>query len=202
MFNARRLLPVIALSAALAAGALILMPASSEGSTQDHNRLEANVVATNPGPLTACSDTCTPGNFVAHLIYVKNKNELTNTPVTTRATLPNAFVVSSVDEKIFVDGVQTFTVETQTPPPNAVFRGQSGHWPSTVTCPPDPTQPCNVVGNPAVLPGENTAAFYIGWFHGDQEPNGTYVFRFTIHGTLNGTPVDLTASSPPIVMTN
>jgi len=37
-----------------------------------------------------------------------------------------------------------------------------------------------------------------GWFHGQSDPNGTLVMRFTIHGTLNGTPVDLTASSPPI----
>ncbi len=38
-FNARRLLPVIVLTGALAAGAVILVPTSSKGSTQDHNRL-------------------------------------------------------------------------------------------------------------------------------------------------------------------
>jgi hypothetical protein len=202
MFNARRLLQAIALSAALAAGALVLMPASSEGSTQDHNRLSVEVVATNPGPLTACDGSnCTAANFVEHLIYVKNKNDLVNRGGT-RATLPNAFVVSSVDEVIFVDGVDTFDLTNITPPPDPGEWGfLSGHWPSTVTCTPG-VRPCNVVSSPAILPGENTAVLFGGWFHGDQEPNGTYVFKFTVHGTLNGTPVDVTASSPPIVMTN
>jgi hypothetical protein len=39
------------------------------------------------------------------------------------------------------------------------------------------------------------------WFHGSDEPTGSYVFRFTLHGTLNGAPVDLTASSKSIQMT-
>lgn len=43
--------------------------------------------------------------------------------------------------------------------------------------------------------------FWISWAHGNTEPNGIYVFEFTVHGTLNGTPVDLRASSPPVVMT-
>ena len=121
--------------------------------------------------------------------------------VGTRATQPNSYVVSSVDESIFVNGVQFGSTTTFTPPPNAFFRSRSGRWPATVTCPP-PNDPCNVVGSPAVVPGEETAIFYSLWFHGDAEPNGSYVFRYTVHGTLNGTPVDLTASSPPIQMTN
>jgi hypothetical protein len=44
--------------------------------------------------------------------------------------------------------------------------------------------------------------FWNGWFHGNEEANGTYVFTFTVHGTLNGTPLDLTASGPEIRMTN
>jgi hypothetical protein len=59
----------------------------------------------------------------------------------------------------------------------------------------------DVGSNPAVLPGEEASVFWTGWGHGDAEPNGTYIFKFTIHGTLNGTPVTLTASAPPIVMT-
>jgi hypothetical protein len=51
------------------------------------------------------------------------------------------------------------------------------------------------------IPGEEVVVHYVGWAHGSDEPNGTYVFTFTIHGTLNGTPVVLRASSPPIVMT-
>jgi hypothetical protein len=42
---------------------------------------------------------------------------------------------------------------------------------------------------------------YAGWSHGVDEPDGTYVFKHTIHGSLNGTAVALTASSPPISMT-
>jgi len=135
------------------------------------------------------------------VIYVENKNDLENQGGT-RATLPNAFVVSSVDETIFVDGVDMFDLTNITPPPEpGDFGFLSGHWPSTVTCTPG-VRPCNVVSSPAILPGENTAVLFGGWFHGDQEPNGTYVFRFTVHGTLNGAPVDLTASSPSILMTD
>jgi hypothetical protein len=50
------------------------------------------------------------------------------------------------------------------------------------------------------IPGENTVALYVGWAHGIGEPIGTYVFKFTIHGKVNGTAVVLTASSPPIQM--
>lgn len=202
-FNLSRVLPVVVLSGALAAGALILTPTSSEGSTRDHNRLFAYVVPTTRGPLHACSDpdNCTPATVVREFIYVVNGNQLTNEQGGTRETLPNAYVVSSVDEAIFVDGVHTFD-EAFTPPPNAIYRSRSGNWPSTVTCPPGPNDPCNVVNSPAIDPGEDTIIVRNAWAHGVEEPNGTYVFRFTVHGTLNGTPVDLTASSPPILMTN
>jgi len=43
---------------------------------------------------------------------------------------------------------------------------------------------------------------YAGWQHAVGEPNGKYVFQYTVHGTLNGAPVDVTASSQPIFMTN
>jgi hypothetical protein len=78
----------------------------------------------------------------------------------------------------------------------------AGHWPTTVRCqlgaPPDP---CNEIHNPAVVPGEVASVLYAGWSHGVDEPDGTYVFKHTIHGSLNGTAVALTASSPPISMT-
>jgi len=204
-FNASRLLPVVVLSGALTAGALILVPASSEGSTQDHNRLSAYVVASNRGPLPQCSDDgsdCTPANFVWEFIHVVNANSLSNSTGLdhggTRPTWPNAFVVSSVDESVFLDGVELGS-GTIIPPPNPPERlGTAGRWPSTVTCGQPPTRPCNVVTSPAVLPDENTVIFYDGWFHGQSDANGVLVFRYTVHGTLNGTPVDLTASSPPI----
>lgn len=178
--------------------------AASESSTQNH--LFAFVVPTNRGPLPPCSadgSGCTAANRVWHFIHVVNANQLTNFLAggTTRATLPNAFTVSSVDQTIFVDGVETFSGFTFTPPPEPSLRLWSGHWPSTVTCPSAGT-PCNMVGSPAVVPGENAVVLYSGWTHGVGEPNGTYVFRLTVHGTMNGTPVDLTASSPPILMTD
>src|SRR3990172_10254428 len=79
--------------------------------------LDISVVATNRGPLPACSGypNCTPDNAVWHFIYVKNKNPLTNLAGgTNRATLPNSFVVSSVEWTIFADGVE-LTNDTHTP---------------------------------------------------------------------------------------
>jgi hypothetical protein len=195
----------VATVVALLAAATLAFATSSESSSTN-NRLFAYVVATNRGPLPAClqdGSNCTPTNTVWHFIHVMNGNQLTNlNGGTSRATVPNAFVVSSVDWSIFVNGVEWLVPDPFTPPPNAFFRSYSGHWPSTVTCAPGVPPPCGVVGNPAVVPGENTAVVYVGWAHGDGEPNGTYVFRYTVHGTLNGDPVDLTASSPPIQMTD
>jgi hypothetical protein len=198
--RARRFVRTASIVGIVAAVALALVPAASESSTQ--NRLFAFVVPSNREPLPACSGPdCTPANSVWHFIYVANANRLTNLNLgTTRATVPNAFAVGSVDSSIFVDGVATFS-STLTPPPDAgEFSFWAGHWPSTVSCGGLPP-PCGVVGSPAVLPGENTAVLYTGWTHANTEPNGTYVFKFTVHGTLNGAPVDLHATSPPIVMT-
>jgi hypothetical protein len=184
----------------VAAAVALIVPAASESTTSQG--LFAYVVPTNLGPLPPCSGSdCTPANTVWHFIYVINANRLTNlNGGTNRATVPNSFVVSSVDEQVFVDGVEhPEFATTYTPPPNASFTSYSGHWPSTVTCPPGGA-PCNVVGSPAILPGENTVALYVGWVHGAGEPVGTYVFKFTIHGTVNGTAVVLTANSPPIQM--
>jgi hypothetical protein len=206
MFRKRFILAVVALIAAGALAAVFVVGGAATPSARADsltNGLFAYVAPTNPGPLPACSGSdCTDANTVWHFIHVVNTNHLTNNlRGTNRATMPNSFVVSNVDWKIFVNGVEVPEFETTfTPPPNANLRSWSGHWPSTVTCPSDGTA-CNVVGSPAVVPGENTAVLYAGWIHGNTEPNGAYVFKYTIHGTLNGTPVDLTASSPPIQMT-
>jgi hypothetical protein len=196
----RRLIVTIVVATAAAAVALTL---PSAGGSTTSEALFAYVVPTNAGPLPSCSADCTPANTVWHFIRVLNASRLTNLETgTNRATVPNAYAIDSVDEQIFVDGVEhpEFAF-TYTPPPNPSYRPYSGHWPSTATCPPE-GPPCNVIDSPAILPGENTTALYVGWVHGTGEPNGTYVFRFTIHGTLNGTPVDLQTSSPPIVMTS
>ncbi len=160
--KARRFALAAVLSAAVASVAPAFVPAAIESTTS--NGLHAYVVATNPGPLPACSGSdCTPANTVWHFIHVVNANRLTNNLVrTNRATVPNAFAVSSVDWKIFVNGVEQPQFDTTfTPPPNPNLRSWSGHWPSTVTCPSDGSA-CDVVGSPAVVPGENTVALYAG----------------------------------------
>lgn len=200
---ARRLGRAVGLMGIVAALALISIPAA--GTTGLGNGLYAFVRADGPGPLPACSGPdCTNANSVWHFVYVTNLNRLleVNLGPRTRATLQNAFVVSSVDSTVLIDGVEQpgppFTV---TPPPNAFFRTYSGHWPSTVSCP-SGSDPCNLVGSPAVIPGEVTSVVFTGWTHGVGEPNGTHVFKYVVHGTLNGTPVDLTAYSRPIEMTD
>jgi hypothetical protein len=55
------------------------------------------------------------------------------------------------------------------------------------------------VGKPAIIPGENTVAVFFG------QPlelgSGKYVFNYTLHGTVNGNPVDLSATSPQVIAT-
>jgi hypothetical protein len=188
---------------ALLALGLVLVPAA--GTTGLGNGLYAFVRADGPGPLPACSPAdCTNASTVWHFVYVANLNRLeeVNLGPRTRATLQNAFVVTSVDSTALIDGVEQpgppFTV---TPPPNAFFRTYAGHWPSTVSCPAG-ADPCNVVGSPAVIPGEVTSVVFTGWTHAVGEQNGTHVFKYVVHGTLNGEPVNLTAYSRPIEMTD
>jgi hypothetical protein len=197
----RRIVRAASLVGMVAVLAPALVSAAPETATPD--RLSVDVVATNRGPLPACSGPdCTPTNAVGHFVYIDNKNQLTNLGGRTRENVPNAFVINSVESTISVDGVDTFH-STMTPPPNSGdFSFWAGHWPSTVSCPPGGPPPCGVVGNPAILPGENTVAVYTGWTHAVGEPNGKYVFRYTVHGALNGTPVDLEASSKAILMTD
>jgi hypothetical protein len=206
----KRLLTVAAglVIAAAAVTAVVVsgdLTTSSAKAASSGDGLSAYVALTNRGPLLPCSGAdCTAANFTWIYVHIINSNPPSDQPVGggRRATTPNAFVLDSVDETIFVDGL-VFSQETLTPPPNVSDRlGTSGRWPATVTCgdPPAPP-PCATVLNPAILPGENTVGFYDGWFHGSTEPTGSYVFKFTFHGTLNGAPVDLTASSKSIQMT-
>jgi hypothetical protein len=135
-WKARRLVRATTLTCTIAVLTLAFVPAASESSTQ--NRLFAFVVPTNRGPLPACSPgTCTLANNVNHFVYVLNANGLKHVLQgggRTRPEVANAFVVSSVDWSIFVDGVDTFDF-TATPPPDAgEFFFWSGHWVSTVGC--------------------------------------------------------------------
>jgi hypothetical protein len=197
---AKPIIVAVLVTAAAITAAVVVFPALATG---PGNRLDAKVVATNPGPLPACSDNCTNANLTRLFIYVENGNVLVNANASGphRANLLNAFAVSSIDQAIIIDGVQDHDFDfTFTPPPNPSFQPNSGHWPVSASCPPE-GPPCTILGNPAILPKEETVLYYTGWIHGVGEPNGTYVFKYTIHGTLNGAPVDLHVSSPPIVMT-
>jgi hypothetical protein len=200
--RARRYARLTAFIAVVAAVALVLIPVAIESNGGD--RLQAFVAASTHGPL--CTVSCT-SNTVWDLIYVSNANPIESAndgQFRARDTLHNAFVISSVDQTIFVDGDQYSTTTTWTPPPYpgpAAFPGYAARWTETVQCPAT-GPPCNEVRSPAVLPGEKTAVLFLGWGHGPGEPNGKYVFEYTVHGTLNGIPVDVTAQSQPISMTD
>jgi hypothetical protein len=194
---------LIAVAAVVAAAALItggtLAFAGSTGT-----RLDAKVLVTNPGPLPACAEDgsdCGLANTAHFYIRIDNANALTNLGARTRADNRNAFVVKSIDWAVFVNGVQDHDYDfTYTPPPNPSYQPYSGHWLVSASCP-AAGPPCTDVGNPAVLPQEEASIFYNGWAHGNAEPSGNYIFKFTIHGILNGNAVDLAASSAPIRMT-
>ena len=203
----RLLLAGALLLAAAAVTAVIVrgdLTTSSARAASPGDGLSAYVVLTNRGPLPPCpADGCTAANLVWEYVHVINSNPVGNDiNGGRRSTAANAFVLDSAVETVLVDGT-VFSQETLTPPPNVTDRpGPSGRWPATVTCgsPPAPP-PCTTVLSPAILPGENTIGFYDGWFHGSDEPKGSYVFQFTLHGTINGAPVDFTASSKAIQMT-
>lgn len=203
----RLLLGGAVLLAAAAVTAVIVrgdLTTSSAKAASPGDGLSAYVVLTNRGPLTPCqAPPCSVASSTWEYVHVINSNAPSNDlEGGRRATAGNAFVLDSVDETILVDGV-VFSQETLTPPPNVSDRlSTSGRWPATVTCgtPPAPP-PCTTVLNPAVLPGENTIGFYDGFAHGSDEPTGSYVFQFTLQGTLNGAPVDVSASSKSIQMT-
>jgi hypothetical protein len=193
---------LIGLTLASASCALVFASTSTEGGAQDS--LQGSVGLSNRGPLHLCQTVPDPRCQTWHLIYIKNANQITGdvtapSQFRARQFVQNAFVVSSVDQSIFADG-ELYQENTYTPPPNANPTAYSGNWPSTVRCVTSP--PCDVVLSPAILPGEKTAAVIVGWAHVTGEPSGKYVFRYTVHGTVNGGPVDVTTSTPPIVMSD
>jgi hypothetical protein len=197
-----------ALVAAVAVAAVVVrgeLATSSAKAASPGDGLSAYVLLTNRGPLPPCTPgSCTAANFTWEYAHIINSNTPSNEPGSApgdRTNVPNSFVLNSVDVTILVNGA-IFSQEHILPPPSTDHRfGTAGRWPATVTCGVPVTLPCGTVLNPAILPGENTVGFFDGWFHASDEPTGSYVFRFTFHGTLNGAPVDLTASSKQIEMT-
>ncbi|MGB2875248.1 MAG: hypothetical protein WBB76_07205 [Gaiellaceae bacterium] len=205
---------LLLLAAAAAAAASVLFLALQPGASHSAafgSKIYAFAVPSNPGPVHACSFTdapCPLNTWLQIPIYTANTYPLTtwrNQPddANARWGVTNAFVVDSIDVKYTVNGVpqpDPFS-SALTPPPSPSFVPWAGHWPSTVRCDSVNPSTCHVAGHPAVLPGENTAPLYFSWVHGSTEPDGTYVFTFTEHGTVNGTPLDVRASTPPILMT-
>jgi hypothetical protein len=188
-FRRRRFAGLAGFAGIVVALALAVGATASGGSSG--NRLFSFVVPATLGPVH-------DGQTLWNYVYVTNANRPTNTAAS-RMTLPNAFVVDDVNQKVYVNGA-LISDSTFHPPPNVEFPGWAGRWVETVICDPGTPPPCTVIGKPAVIPGENTAVLFPGWGHGADEPDGTYVFRYTVHGMFNGTPVDLTATTPPIEM--
>ena len=177
--------------------ALTVVPAALN-SSQKH-RLSASVVVDTRGPV--------PSDGQAWMtIHVSNGNDFVNVAgqMRSRESLLNAFVVSSLDLSVAVDGVRHPEWDSHLVPPPDTQPGLAfaGRWISTVTC--GGVTPCTVVGHPAVVPGEDAVVFYYGWGHAPyapyNEPNGDYVFTYTLHGTVNGEPVNLVATSKKIEM--
>lgn len=179
----RRLLVPGVLVALVVAVALMLAPAAFNSSTP--NGLSAYVDVNTRGQVP-------PGSVVRNFVHVINSNDFGLGPLGVRQTIANAFVIDSVDLTTIFNGVQIGDAFSVAAPPNST--DFTGRWPTTVTG--------NVnagfqVGKPAVIPGENTVAFYVG------QPlelgSGKYTFRYALHGTINGNAVDLTATSPQII---
>ena len=176
--NLKRIGSGTAVAAIVAAVALAVAPVAFESSASDG--LRASVVASTNGPLSTCTGpgTCTSPTTVWEFIYVSNGNQIVSAldgQFNSRDTLHNAFVVSSVEQQIVVDG-EDYLTTTFYPPPNEFVRSWADHWPMTLKCPAG-TDPCTLIGSPAVVPGERASVLFAGWVHGVGEPNGKYVFR-------------------------
>ena len=184
---------------------LIAMGGSPAIAGDSTNPIQAHVALTNEGPLTDCPtplpvplpDSCVTRFYV----FVRNTNEIDeNTKGPGRDMVRGAYVVTSVDLNVAVDGSTTCSLcghfATLLPPPNSNL-GNGANWPMTVRC--TPAGSCTV-GKPAVLPQEHIAIVIYGWAHDVTEPDGAYVFTLTVHGTLDGRPLDATAHTKVIRM--
>ncbi len=191
--NAKKTTLVLASLGMISMLALVSISIASGSATP----LTASVVVTNRAPLHAGDGTY----FAVFLTNTYPPSQLQWTGP--RFTVYNAYVINSLHWDIYVDGA-LWGAFTFLAPPALGYAPE--HWPVSVvpgTCSSDGTTTCQV-GSPAVLPGENLAVFYTGWTHMPDdpynEPNGNYVFVFTVHGTVNGVETDITVRSSTIVM--
>jgi hypothetical protein len=158
-----------------------------------------SIVATNLGPVHV-------GEGTTLLALIKNSYPVSTTSAD-RDLMLNSFVVNGVSVLMRVNGINWDTLSFSPPPQDGCSAQDcAAHWPMTVKCSGSaPWQtPCETLGKPAILPGESAYIFYFEWWHGypPSEPNGKFVFQFTVSGTLNGNSLTLTASSPAITMTD
>lgn len=165
------------------------------------NPITMRIVLSKHGPLHV-------GESTDVFIFIRNMNSPDSPtmggPGSYRNRLPNAYVVSSID----VEEVKNGVVDSSghfVPPPNMIpdRPGMAGRWPMTVTCDieTDPiSPPCNIVSDPAVLPGEEIIIFYYAQVFDATNSAGRYVYAFTVHGTINGQTLDLTAKSSMLII--
>ena len=173
--------PALASLAGLVLALALAVGAAASGSGTGGNRLFAYVVPASAGPLHV-------GESVYNYIYVANWNRPTNMG-RSRMTLPNAFVVDNINQKVFVDGAEISRRDVHAATERHTLATWAGRWVSTVTCDPGTPPPCTVVGKPAVIPGENTAVANPGWVHGPASRTAR---------TSSGTPcTDVQWESPP-----
>jgi hypothetical protein len=171
--------------AVIVTAALTAVPAALNSSTT--NGLSAYVDTNARGQMPA-------GSVARQFVHVLHSNDIQPGPLGVRQTIANALVLDSIDLGTVFNGEQVGDPFTVAAPPNA--SDFTGRWPTTVTG--------NInngyqVGRPAIIPGENTVAFYVG------QPldlgAGKYVYKYVLHGTLNGNPVELSALSPQVIAT-
>jgi hypothetical protein len=105
----RLLLVGVALFAAAAITAVVVrsgVATSAAKAASPGDWLSAYVVLTNRGPLTPCQAApCTAASLTWEYVHVVNSNPVGNdVNGLRRTTVPNAFVLDSVDETILVNG--------------------------------------------------------------------------------------------------
>jgi hypothetical protein len=162
------------------------------------NPITMHIVLSERGPLSVNGHTDVFA-FIRNTDPRSQEDLLDGATGRVRNRLTNAYVVSRIDVDIMANGRLAYHWYF-TPPPDSSVPDFSGRWPMTVTCPgTPPSPPCNIVSDPAVLPGEELVIFYVGYAPDPSDPPGNYVFVFTAHGTVNGQPLDVTAQSSPLV---
>ncbi len=200
---------VLALLVIASVGAVAMSATTATGMP----RYILTVYATNRNVVTCKADppytSCPLESTSVVYLYVTNLNAPDRPPakqIPGRAGIKNAFVVTSIDYVYEHDGA-VLNGATFYPPGSPNYEPIDPaivtfdlRWPVSVAC----TTPTDCTPYlPTVLPGENTVVFYPGFlFRYGIELPGTDVFRFTVHGLANGSPLDLHGNTGRITVTD